>query len=532
MAFQLSVEGRMPGRRVVSLQPGANVIGRVGRVEVPLEGPGVSRLHAKLVVEDARVTLLDLGSHNGTFVNGERVGTRPVATGDRIYVGGYCLTLENTTPQRDSLGSEGGLVRGVVGAEVLQAAAAGRTGRPEAFTQPEARLRGAAMLARSADLLARGVRGDQRDLLVLGLLKDLLQAEAVTLVLLDEKRQLEIRHVVGVPRQEVRVCRPATRVSVTDRAVLASRDRPVNLDPFDPAKGPPVALLLCPVLLDPAGPSLGTLHVTRPYTPGGFQDHEVDLAAAVGHVLALRLSGAVTDAETDSLATAGEGGISADRMRAVLSHVLAAEVAEVVVAAAAGQSPSVAPVTSSDHVVVFFELLGLEDWALTQPVEELAKVVVALHAEAQAVATVSGGRLDRGVGPCGFFRFWEGEAPDRAHAGVRAALELRARMEAVGAGLGLGMALRVGVDAGHVVVGVFMEGVRAGFSALGSPMGVAQQVAQVARPGEVYVTSGLRARLGSAPGWRLVAMGPYALRGRQNEVVDLFRVDGAQAGGA
>ena len=53
-----------------------------------LEDDGVSREHAKLVAtEEGFVNLVDLGSTNGTFLNGGRVDVAVVREGDRIDIG-------------------------------------------------------------------------------------------------------------------------------------------------------------------------------------------------------------------------------------------------------------------------------------------------------------------------------------------------------------------------------------------------------------------------------------------------------------
>src|SRR5581483_8941268 len=49
------------------------VIGRSAAANVRLTDDGVSRRHARIVVVDKTVTVEDLGSANGVFVNGERV---------------------------------------------------------------------------------------------------------------------------------------------------------------------------------------------------------------------------------------------------------------------------------------------------------------------------------------------------------------------------------------------------------------------------------------------------------------------------
>jgi diguanylate cyclase (GGDEF)-like protein len=67
---------------------GVSGIGRAGTSAVRLLDDGVSRHHAELVREGAEITLRDLDSRNGTFVNGERVAA-PVKLrdGDKIQIG-------------------------------------------------------------------------------------------------------------------------------------------------------------------------------------------------------------------------------------------------------------------------------------------------------------------------------------------------------------------------------------------------------------------------------------------------------------
>jgi len=60
-----------------ALHEGANQIGRNATAEVCLDDSTVSRHHARIVVTPAGVTLEDLGSRNGTFVNGAQA-TSPV----------------------------------------------------------------------------------------------------------------------------------------------------------------------------------------------------------------------------------------------------------------------------------------------------------------------------------------------------------------------------------------------------------------------------------------------------------------------
>lgn len=64
------------------------VIGRSTKCGVPLDDDNASRQHAQLERHGDRVTLRDLGSTNGTYVNAEKVSEVILQDGDLIQVGG------------------------------------------------------------------------------------------------------------------------------------------------------------------------------------------------------------------------------------------------------------------------------------------------------------------------------------------------------------------------------------------------------------------------------------------------------------
>jgi hypothetical protein len=72
---------------------GELVLGRSRDCEVRLPDVDTSRRHAKIVCSGGRFVLHDLGSTNGTFVNGERIGERELAPGDRLQIGANAVTF-------------------------------------------------------------------------------------------------------------------------------------------------------------------------------------------------------------------------------------------------------------------------------------------------------------------------------------------------------------------------------------------------------------------------------------------------------
>lgn len=82
--------------RIISLQEGEQLMGRSGDLPILLKDTSVSRTHAQINVEGEKISLQDLASRNGVFVNGVRVKQfepTPLHHRDEIRIGLYLLRL-------------------------------------------------------------------------------------------------------------------------------------------------------------------------------------------------------------------------------------------------------------------------------------------------------------------------------------------------------------------------------------------------------------------------------------------------------
>jgi pSer/pThr/pTyr-binding forkhead associated (FHA) protein len=74
--------------------PPEMIIGRDPRVDIFIDNLGVSGRHARLWWDRGRFMLADLGSSNGTTVNGRRIDISPISEDDEIRIGKFLLHLE------------------------------------------------------------------------------------------------------------------------------------------------------------------------------------------------------------------------------------------------------------------------------------------------------------------------------------------------------------------------------------------------------------------------------------------------------
>ncbi len=77
-----------PGQLFRMLRGTMRTIGRSTGADFIVDAPLVSRVHCRLtVVPDGALEVRDLESTNGTFLNGQRVATALLSSGDRLGVG-------------------------------------------------------------------------------------------------------------------------------------------------------------------------------------------------------------------------------------------------------------------------------------------------------------------------------------------------------------------------------------------------------------------------------------------------------------
>lgn len=146
------------------LHQGVNRVGTARSNTVVLVGSSVSRHHALLVVEPERVTVEDLASKNGTYLNDQSVRSASVTVGDELRFGSVALRVEAIAPDDGELairlstpGSSAGASAAQVGDTAARRPPQGQSqGRSLGQSLGSVELDGLAALDRAAERLHTG----------------------------------------------------------------------------------------------------------------------------------------------------------------------------------------------------------------------------------------------------------------------------------------------------------------------------------------------------------------------------------------
>ncbi|MCC6747219.1 MAG: sigma 54-interacting transcriptional regulator [Deltaproteobacteria bacterium] len=92
------------GAQVVGLSPGlGKIVGREPPADVPIRDHSLSRQHARFEVIDGELWIEDLGSTNGTWINGARVSRSRARPGDELMLGSVVVLVHALSPKESAL---------------------------------------------------------------------------------------------------------------------------------------------------------------------------------------------------------------------------------------------------------------------------------------------------------------------------------------------------------------------------------------------------------------------------------------------
>ncbi|NNJ92876.1 MAG: FHA domain-containing protein [Gammaproteobacteria bacterium] len=89
--YKLAIVHKGKVEKNIRLTAGTMVIGRKPECNIQLDEKMISGQHAEITIKPDEILLKDLGSTNGTLVNGQKVTGKTLKAGDQVSIGNYKL---------------------------------------------------------------------------------------------------------------------------------------------------------------------------------------------------------------------------------------------------------------------------------------------------------------------------------------------------------------------------------------------------------------------------------------------------------
>jgi serine phosphatase RsbU (regulator of sigma subunit) len=292
------MQGPQAGTRF-RLEPGRTIVGRHPSCGIVLDAVSVSRQHAAIEVEGNQAWIEDLGSRNGTAVDGRRIsGRHALSDGQHLRIGDQRLAVSSSAPLtvEHLLGSGAFAIGDLVeeGADSVILSAVEVPVRPElAAGDPEKLLRAAGGLDRAigASVVLEEVLPRTLD----GLFQVFPQAERGFLLLVEpESRRLVVRASKFAPTVEagpLLLSRSLMDRVMQSRQALLSADVSADsgIDVRDSVADCGIRSVMCVPFLRADGDVLGVLQLDRRDTRTPFHRNDLDLLAGVATQVTLAI---------------------------------------------------------------------------------------------------------------------------------------------------------------------------------------------------------------------------------------------------
>ena len=498
-------------------------LGRHPASTIRLADREVSKEHATVEMRGNAFLLRDLGSSNGTFVNGRPVREVPLRDGDEITLGNSRLVFHagDVAPPRPAVGVTVVASAQSMPAFLAQLAPENAEFRPVDQLTDVAAIRQDYEKLRIAHEFHRqvGLERDLKSLLqkILSISFQLLAADNGVIFLVDPSTR-ELIPEAKLPDQEQEVVISDTvlqRVLQTRAAVLTADaifDSRFSSSESIVAQGIRSAMAV-PLLSK--GEIKGVLFIDTRERTNAFSEKDLKILSGIASQAAIALENAELAQKIESEA----------RTRAELSRFLSPKVAEMVVA---GQVELLRQGELAEVSVLFADIRGFTTMSESESPQETVSMLNRFFTGMADIIFQHEGNLDKFIGDC-VMAVWgpPSSHPDDAARALRAALEMQREVDALNqervAQGQRPIQVGIGVNTGQAVVGYMGSAERHEFTAIGDSVNIASRMCGLAKGGEVLATESTVRRAGG--GFRVEELPVTQVKGKERAVA-VFRVVG------
>jgi adenylate cyclase len=522
---------------------GEVVIGRSPDCHVVLKDFGISRNHAKILVDEDGVRIMDLKSKNGTQVNGVPVVEAPLKDGDRILLGKFQLTFSKTLEgkvvldEAKPLSEEAGTIIRSVGelSKLLSATDIG-VGAPAAEAKQAAGPADVQEIEKSNRIL-KVLMNVAETLIAVRPVEEVLQqvmdivfehvpAERGFLMLQDEGDGKLVPMVIKHKNPQasdsgkITISKTIADRVVKDRVSILTSDALVDprFGAGDSIRFHGIRSAMCAPLWN-KDQVIGIIHVDSPMLANCFQLHDLDLLTALANYAAVAVERARLNQKI----------LAEEKKRERLGRFLSPQVTSRILAASDSQGAALGVPEEKQVSVLFADITGFTGMSERMSPAAVALLLNDYLSRMTDVVFKYEGTLDKFIGDAIMAVFGAPlEMPDHAVRAVRAALEMQERLAEFNSERKEGpqLRIRIGINSGKVVAGEIGSINKKEYTVLGDTVNIASRLeSSVAKPGMVVIGENTWQQAKDL--FECHSLGQATLKGKEQEVA-VYEVVGSR----
>ena len=514
---------------------GEVIIGRSPECQVVLKDFGISRQHAKIVVDEDGARILDLKSKNGTTVNGVPVVEAPLKDGDRILLGKFQLTFSKSLEgkvvldEAKPLSEEAGTIIRSVGELSKLLSSTDTSGGAAAATD-----------VKKAPADVQEIEKSNRILKVLMKVAETLIAVRPVEEVLQQVMEIVFDHVPAdrgfLMLQEELGSKLVPMVIKHRNASAATGDQAkisISKTIADRVVKDRVSILTSDALVDPrfgAGDSIrfhgirsamcaplwnkdqviGIIHVDSPMLTNCFTLNDLDLLTALANYAAVAVERARLNQKI----------VAEEKKRERLGRFLSPQVTNRILATSDSQSATLGVPEVRDVSVLFADIVGFTSMSEKMSPAAVSLLLSDYLSRMTDVIFKYEGTLDKYIGDAIMAVFGAPlDMPDHAERSIRAALEMRERLDEFNSERKEGptIRIRIGINSGKAVAGEIGSINKKEYTVLGDTVNTASRLeSSVAKPGLIVIGENTYAAVKSR--FQCQSLGKATLKGKEKEV--------------
>jgi adenylate cyclase len=516
------------------------VVGRSLASDIPILDPSISRRHAEVSCDERGVHVRDLGSSNGTFLNGKKVEVASLEPNDTLSFGRVEFRLLPISAPRPSAGRatpkpESPPVlapRPVAGATILRQVPV-RPGRPRLSARDVAVVSAAGALdaapgrrekdQQKLEMLLEVATGLGRAFDIDAILDkiasyayNLLDVDRVAVLLVDDGGRL----VPKISRDKAGGDAPRAVPQSIARKVVDERVAVLTDDAGEDTRfsGQSIVMqrvrsAICAPLLAGEGRVLGVLYVDNVTTTHRFTEEDLEFLVAFSSIAAVAI----------------ENNQYAERIRreTLVRSNFERFFAPALAARIAAASESVRLGGEKRLVTVLFtDIRGFTPLSEGMRPDDIAALLTDYRGEMVDIVFRHGGTLDKFIGDAVMAQWGAPiEGPDDPDRAVRAAIEMVAAIDRLNERFRADerpeLQVGIGLNYGEAFAGYIGSESRLEFTVIGDTVNTASRLSSAAGPREILISEELRRVLAAPPA--LAECPPLELRGK-SQPVPVYRV--------